>query len=303
MNRVCRGFRSNFFLTAKERFFPSVLQRVANRSFSDARNFSSGRRFSRERRFSGSKSFLWGGIVALGTLASYVFGEEGGNISRNNPLIVYAEEKKESSDPYQLALSAIKAVDEQLTKEKAPYVLQISESGYMKEKYGYRDGKSPVFLQVKHENGEIEKIGCVHLVKLEGKNVKGKDWDMLPYESIKASREEVIEAIKIRLSLYWEAKKNPRLHIDPKRGTIYDFRKVDVILLEDGTFKINENVVRNDKDGQPIQLFWLITEGILRFIPQPNGHVKVTDGVDKREGKGMFIDLMGRLYRADTPRE
>jgi hypothetical protein len=42
----------------------------------------------------------------------------------------------------------------------------------------------------------------------------------------------------------------------------------------------------------------LNSEGVIEFLQRENGHTQLFDFIDKREGKGIFIDEKGEVYRA-----
>ncbi len=154
-----------------------------------------------------------------------------------------------------------------------------------KEVEGYKD---PVYLELKFQDNSIRRIGVVHLVHLTG-----SDWDNQSYEAIAKTTDQVAQAIIARVKLFFEAE-TQKLHID-ETGTIFDFNKTNVQLREDNTFLVNGHVVTYQ--DKPVALSRIQSEGIVQFIQQEDGVTYLSDSVDQREGKGIFIDANGKIYR------
>jgi hypothetical protein len=106
--------------------------------------------------------------------------------------------------------------------------------------------------------------------------------------------DQITQAILARVELFFEAEKN-KLYID-ENGTIFDFQSVKVILLEGKTFSIDGTTVT--LGGLPLVLSRIKSEGIVRFSKCKNGDTQLADGIDSRQGKGIFIDTAGKIYRA-----
>lgn len=148
--------------------------------------------------------------------------------------------------------------------------------------------KQPVFLQLVYADGTTRNVGITHLVHL-----RGKDWDNLPLEEIARTTDEVAQAIITRVGLFFDAEKRG-LYID-ENGTIFDFNGVNIKIHEDKTFSIGDKVVTyNDS---PLELTRIKGEGIVQFIPREKGIIELGDAIDKREGKGIFIDAEGKIFR------
>lgn len=80
-----------------------------------------------------------------------------------------------------------------------------------------------------------------------------------------------------------------------ERGTILDFKDCKVVVEKDQTFSVEGWKVTYR--GKEIKIFQLASEGIIEFLRLENGHIELTDSIDKREGKGMLVHE-GRIYRA-----
>jgi len=150
--------------------------------------------------------------------------------------------------------------------------------------------KEPISLQITNsETGKTRNIGITHVVHL-----KEPDWDSQPFEKIARTTEQVASAIIDRIFLFYFAEAQGH-HIH-KNGTIFDFGQVAVELFDDGTFTVNKNLVTYA--GHAILLSNFKSEGIITFRPLPSGDICLSDDSDHREGKGMFIDPKGEIYRA-----
>ncbi len=149
--------------------------------------------------------------------------------------------------------------------------------------------KDPIFLQLRLSSKEARAIGIIHLVHLRGEN-----WDSLPLEEVVRTTDEVAQAIIERVALFFDAQAR-QLFID-EHGTIFDFNEVKVEVHEDKTFSVEDTVVRVGET--PLQLSRLKSEGIVKFIKQGNGDTHLFDSIDQRQGKGIFIDTTGKIYRA-----
>jgi hypothetical protein len=152
--------------------------------------------------------------------------------------------------------------------------------------------KEPVFLQLKFTNGEVRNIGITHLVHLTYE--MGDGWDDKSFEAVARTTDQVVQAIIERVALFFKAKAEG-LRID-ENGTIFDFGHVNIRLHEHETFSVDDVVV--SYKGTPLQLSRIKSEGIIKFIKLENGHTQLTDSVDRRKGKGIFIDTTGKIYRA-----
>jgi hypothetical protein len=149
--------------------------------------------------------------------------------------------------------------------------------------------KEPVFLQLRFNDGKTRNIGITHLVHLTG-----NDYDNMPFEAIARTTDEVTKAILERIALFFYSEA-AHLHID-QSGTIFDFGEANVKLHDDKTFSIDGRVVISG--GLPLLLSRIKSDGIVEFLKLKNGHIQLFDTLDEREGKGIFIDTMGKIYRA-----
>ena len=149
--------------------------------------------------------------------------------------------------------------------------------------------KKPVFLQLQYPDKPALNIGITHLVHL-----RGSDWDNKPFEEIARTTDQVAQAILSRVGLFFSAKESG-LYIE-ENGTIFDFHDIQVTIHEDKTFAIGDTLVTYG--GTPLSLTRLKSEGIVEFRKRDGGETELIDQIDKREGKGMFINGNGELYRA-----
>lgn len=149
--------------------------------------------------------------------------------------------------------------------------------------------KEPVFLQLRFTNGEGRNIGITHLVHLTYEMGDDK-----PFEEVARTTDQVVQAIIDRVALFFNAEQQ-HLHID-ENGTIFDFNNANIKLHEEKTFSVDERVVTYQE--VPLLLSRIKSEGIIKFIKLENGHTHLFDSVDLRKGKGIFIDAVGRIYRA-----
>ena len=151
------------------------------------------------------------------------------------------------------------------------------------------DPKQPVFLQLKYPDGRTRNIGITHLVHLRGSN-----WDKRPLSEIVRTTEEVAQAIVDRITLFFDAEAL-KMFID-ENGTIFAISQIHLELHQDHTFSVNH--VRVTHESIPLALTRIKSEGIVLFKPLENGHVELYDTIDRRQGKGIFINKEGSIYRA-----
>jgi hypothetical protein len=166
----------------------------------------------------------------------------------------------------------------------------LSKSGYtVKVANEQVTPKEPVFLQLKLPNGKFRNIGITYLVHLTG-----NDWDKQPFEAMARTTDQVTQSIIDRVALFFKAKEQ-KLYID-KNGTIFNFNSANVKLYKDKTFAVDD--VHVFFVGSPLLLTRIKSEGMIKFIKLDNGHTQLFDTIDRRRGKGIFIDTNGELYRA-----
>lgn len=155
--------------------------------------------------------------------------------------------------------------------------------------------KAPVFLRLTSNEGMGSRnIGIVHLVHLAGSN-----WDKKPFEEIAKTTDQMAQSILDRVALFVDAEKHSLVNKDiliDDNGTIFDFRNNDVRVNEDKTFSVDGTLVTFG--DSPLVLSRIKSESIVEFRKLENGHTLLFDAIDQREGKGMFIDENGKLYRA-----
>ncbi len=161
--------------------------------------------------------------------------------------------------------------------------------------------KEPVFLQLKYPDGNTRNIGITHLVHLKGSN-----WDDKPAEEIARTTAEVAKSIVNRIDLFFSSEAR-KFHID-ENGTIFDFNKSRVEIYEDKTFAVNGRLVTYEKISalaskyikviSPLLLTSIKSESVVEFRELQHGHINLFDAIDQRQGKGIFIDSVGKIYRA-----
>lgn len=178
-----------------------------------------------------------------------------------------------------LLYEAVDQVNQQYEKDESEYRVEVTNTTI--------DPKEPVFLQLKYSNGAIKQIGVVHLVRLEG-----PDWDARPWETMARTIDQVRDSIFTRVRLYFSAV-DRGLFINEK-GTVLDFKDCKVVVGKDQTFSVDGWTVTYK--GKAIKIFQLASEGIIEFQRMKSGHIELTDSIDQREGKGMFIHE-SRIYR------
>lgn|GEM_PF-3199701 len=150
--------------------------------------------------------------------------------------------------------------------------------------------KDPIFLALEDEKGDTHAIGIVHVVQLSG-----KEWDTKKYAEIARTVDEVAESILTRVKLYNQCKADDSYHI-MGRGSIFDFGSCDVNVEANGTFSVDSQKVTHL--GEELLLSRLASEGIIKFVKdEATSHIELVDTVDTREGKGIFINEKGEIYR------
>jgi hypothetical protein len=125
-------------------------------------------------------------------------------------------------------------------------------------------------------------------------HLEGPDFDEVPYETIARTTDEVAQAILARVALFSESE-NQGLYID-KNGTIFDFTNINVKLHPSKVFFVDHTVVTYE--GETLPLTVMQSEGIVTFVRAGNGDIELFDNIDKRKGKGIFINQKGEIYRA-----
>jgi hypothetical protein len=149
--------------------------------------------------------------------------------------------------------------------------------------------KEPVFLQLKYPDGRTRNVGITHLVHL-----RGSDWNDRPIEEIARTTEEVTKAIIVRINLFFDAESR-QLYID-ENGTIFNFNKIPLEVHANNTFSVKD--IQVTYEGSALLLTRIKSESIVEFRQRENGHVELFDAIDQRKGKGIFIDTVGKIYRA-----
>jgi len=104
----------------------------------------------------------------------------------------------------------------------------------------------------------------------------------------------VAKAIVDRITLFFDAERHS-FHID-ENGTIFAFTQIHLQLHSDKTFSVNDVLVTHK--GSPLALTAIKSEGLVLFKQLENGHVQLCDTIDKRQGKGIYINKEGQIYRA-----
>ena len=151
-----------------------------------------------------------------------------------------------------------------------------------------RDLKSPFFL-----NSPIPMEECVKLVLSILFTWKERTGIDPPVEKLAKTTQQVAQAIKDRVALFLDAESH-RMNIQ-ENGTIFWLDR-PVIFNKDKSFSIGGNLVTYK--GAPLLFSSLQSESILIFKKLDNGHTQLLDSIDHRKGKGIFIDLDGKVYRA-----
>jgi hypothetical protein len=179
--------------------------------------------------------------------------------------------------------AAIAAANDKLAEQERGYTV-VSTNQEVKP-------KEPIFLQLKYLDGTTYPIDIIHLVHLKGSN-----WDNIPFEEVARTTDEVTRAILDRINLFFDAAAKADQFYINKNGTIFDFNKIPIELHENETFSVDGQVVTFE--GKSLSLTRIRSEDILKFIRLENKHIELIDRLDEREGKGVFIDPDGQVYRA-----
>lgn len=148
--------------------------------------------------------------------------------------------------------------------------------------------KEPIFLQLQYTDKKTRNIGITHLVHLIGNH-----WDAAPLETIARTTDQLTKAILDRIALFFDAERR-RLYID-EFGTIFDFKNTKIKIYENKTFSINDMIVTYLE--KPLPLTRLKSESIIEFKQMENGHIQLFDQLDRRTGKGIFMNSKGEIYR------
>lgn len=168
-----------------------------------------------------------------------------------------------------------------LIQQKSGYIVAVTNKDIQP--------KEPIFLQLQYTDKTTRNIGITHLVHLIGNH-----WDAAPLETIARTTDQLAKAILDRIALFFDAERR-RLYID-EFGTIFDFKDTKIKINENNTFSINDILVTYLEKPLPLTRFK--SESIIEFKQMKNGHIQLFDQLDRRTGKGIFMNTKGEIYRA-----
>lgn len=177
------------------------------------------------------------------------------------------------------------------------YRFKNSPSGF----YGFRDGRSPVFLNLIEQDNKIRRIGCIFIV-----DMKTRHWDHLSFKDLELPLQRIYEKIVKKITLFLKALDDENLFVDEEKGGVFDFKgcKIELVEVEyqgalyQKIVQINGNILRYQ--GRAIRLPFLTGEGIVSFKPAKDvsgeDYLQIIDPVDQRPNNKLGITSEGNLY-------